>query len=276
MSVPVSSERLKWIKRKVLVANEGEFIVKCNEFKQSKRILAEGDSWFSYPLGGGASNIILQLNSLYRPKDATILRKSSNGDEIAQMFAGNQKLENIQLLRDIHFDYFLVSGGGNDIVGVIDFELIVKKSNKAEPQPADFFNQELLNLRLDTIIMSYRNMLAYVRKFSKNKKIQIISHTYAYPRIKKGAKVLGLIEVGPWIAPFTSGIIPAAHHFKAIDYLIDQMAERLLALADAEDNFHVIDTRKLVKANQWNDEIHPTDKGFETIGQKFKEKIDSL
>lgn len=85
--------------------------------KDNLRILAEGDSWFEYPLpithGDG---VIFQLQKLL---GYPIANMAHHGLEVEQMMGLSMRQEVISRLTDprVKFDALLFSGGGNDIAG---------------------------------------------------------------------------------------------------------------------------------------------------------------
>lgn len=74
-----------------------------------KIILAEGDSWFNYPI------ILTDLvDVIGMDKDLAVYSIASGGDWLLNMLTARVYVEELSLL---HPDYFLISGGGNDLVG---------------------------------------------------------------------------------------------------------------------------------------------------------------
>jgi len=74
-----------------------------------KVILAEGDSWFNYP-------IILTdiIDRIAMEKDFAVYSLASGGDWLLNMLTARHYVEELSVL---HPDVFLISGGGNDLVG---------------------------------------------------------------------------------------------------------------------------------------------------------------
>lgn len=77
--------------------------------KDCRVILAEGDSWFNYP-------VVLTdvIDWLGMEKNFAIYSIASGGDWFMNMLNEQQYIEELSL---VYPDVFLVSGGGNDIVG---------------------------------------------------------------------------------------------------------------------------------------------------------------
>ena len=81
---------------------------------------------------------------------------------------------------------------------------------------------------------------------------------------------------------------PESHWVAVADYLIDTLADGLLALSkgpNAIKNFHVVNTRGLLKraqlghpgdSNDWQNEIHPNDRGYKKIAKKVEPILESL
>lgn len=74
-----------------------------------KIILAEGDSWFNYPLI--LTDIIDRISM---DEDFALYSLASGGDWFLNMLTGREYVEELSLL---HPHVFLISGGGNDLVG---------------------------------------------------------------------------------------------------------------------------------------------------------------
>ena len=77
--------------------------------KSNITILAEGDSWFNYP-------VILTdiIDRISMDKNLAVYSIASGGDWLLSMLTGRQYVEELSIL---HPDWFLISGGGNDLVG---------------------------------------------------------------------------------------------------------------------------------------------------------------
>ena len=72
-------------------------------------VLAEGDSWFNYPII--LTDIIDRINM---DKDLAVYSIASGGDWLLNMLTGREYVEELSIS---HPDWFLISGGGNDLVG---------------------------------------------------------------------------------------------------------------------------------------------------------------
>ncbi|HEY9005443.1 MAG TPA: hypothetical protein VIM75_04870 [Ohtaekwangia sp.] len=88
-----------------------------------KIVLAEGDSWFNYP-------ILLTdiIDRIAMESNYALYSLAAGGDWFLNMLTGRQYVEELSLL---HPDVFLISGGGNDLVGSRRLAAIVDPSGKS-------------------------------------------------------------------------------------------------------------------------------------------------
>ena len=86
-------------------------------------VLAEGDSWFNYPII--LTDIIDRINM---EKDLAVYSIASGGDWLLNMLDGRQYVEELSI---IHPDWFLISGGGNDLVGSRRLATILQPDGKS-------------------------------------------------------------------------------------------------------------------------------------------------
>ena len=124
----------KW-NRKSFKKREKLFWKRVNRGNVSKLILAEGDSWFEYPKF--ISEIIDQLN---KRKHYAISSLAYGGDWISNILYEQQYIEKLSLIKP---DVFLISGGGNDIVGGHRLAQLVHKRKEIDlPQNLDLNSKE--------------------------------------------------------------------------------------------------------------------------------------
>lgn len=153
------------------------------------RILAEGDSWFEYPLPLiGGDGVIVQLERLL---GYPILNMAHHGDEVRQMLALQQRREIIARLSDpnIRFDAMLFSGGGNDLVGN-QFCLWLKDVQTGVP-PEQLLNDERVKAIIGTVEAGYEDLIEIRNRHSPN--TALFLHGYDFPK----ATGIGVCGVGP-------------------------------------------------------------------------------
>jgi hypothetical protein len=246
------------------------------------RILAEGDSWFAYPKGGlifGApSNVVDQLKSMGGDPDLVIHDLSSNGDEAVAMVCGDSKLDMIKRLASHAYDVLLFSGGGNDIVGIYDFEFFLNEYQSGF-LATDCIRVDRFERRLTQIRHAYCDLIELVLDYSRNKAIRIVTHTYDIPVPNpQGAEFLGgLLKIAgarSWMHPYmvTKKIVDPAIQKEIARYMLDRLGSMLKSIAmqpGYSEHFVVVDTHGLVGPNEWRNEIHPTPDGFRKVAQKI-------
>ena len=141
-----------------------------------RRILAEGDSWFS--LGSvPAENMLLELDF---PERTVIVNIAKPGDEIVRMGDPNRAKVFKRLVAGIKsksyvWDVILLSGGGNDLIDCVGD--ILKAGNSVDA----CIRQSVLQDCMRAIGLGYRS-LASMRDApgSRNTNCPMIGHTYDY------------------------------------------------------------------------------------------------
>ncbi|KAA2238774.1 hypothetical protein F0L74_21400 [Chitinophaga agrisoli] len=247
------------------LANQVETLVRRKLYKRLKktdriRIVAEGDSWFQYP-------IVVQdtLDHLYRIYAIRSLALA--GDTLEHYMAHR---DYVAAIGEEEAHIFLVSGGGNDILGS-QFEGFLRET----PDPTDntpkrylqdsFFTK--LQLLEDWYVEMFRELLI------RYPDLHILSHSYDYiipvdtEQFPKKKSWLGQYMV-------KKGIVPQAEREQLIRYILDEFNVHLKrALDQFPDNATYIDARGLVNRESWHDEIHPTNEGFGLIADRFTAAI---
>ncbi|HMG89320.1 MAG TPA: hypothetical protein VK589_04650 [Chryseolinea sp.] len=103
---------------------------------EKKVILAEGDSWFNYP-------IILTdiIDRIRMEKNFALYSLAAGGDWFLNMLTGREYVEELSLL---HPDIFLISGGGNDLVGSKRLAAIVDPSGESKEYQKNEWAKEII------------------------------------------------------------------------------------------------------------------------------------
>jgi hypothetical protein len=120
-----------WLNRKSTLKRIKRFANKIKRLKQDKSyriIYAEGDSWFQFPLF--IKDIIDWLND---NRQYVIYSDAYGGDWITNIIYESQYVSALSVLRP---GYFLISGGGNDMVGNNRLSIMVQK-NYGKPKYTD-------------------------------------------------------------------------------------------------------------------------------------------
>jgi N-acetyl-anhydromuramyl-L-alanine amidase AmpD len=231
------------------------------------RIVAEGDSWFQYPIL--LKDTLDQLYKLY-----AIRNFSEAGDTLANYLKEKKYLNAIE---EENAGIFLVSGGGNDVIGE-EFQHFLRET----PDPADRTPRKYLNekffAQLDQLEALYTEMFDELT--DRYPELQILVHCYDYvipvdtthPDSKKKSSWSGKYMI-------EKNIAPQAEREALVVFILDEFAARMESLAKPDrfgGKVTFIDTRKLVKRDIWFDEIHPKNEGFELVADKFVKEIERI
>lgn len=254
---------------------------------QAKDVLvAEGDSWFDYPL----HDVLRILEDHYGYDIESVATKGHRVEDMA--YSGGQLEEFTRRIEKVLRNgsvprAILLSGGGNDLAGK-EFGMLL---NHAESAIAG------LNRTIVDGIINERLKIAYVFIISKitnvcqkriGHSLPIIVHGYDHP-VPDGRGFLGgwWFLPGPWLEP----------GFREKGFDIDRLQVRIDIAKELIDCFnamlsevvslpefthvHYIDLRGTLSAannykDDWDNELHPSESGFEKVTSKFAQVIDGL
>jgi hypothetical protein len=236
-------------------------------------LLADGDSWFDYPLDGIIpginTDIIAQLpgQCAIQPH---ILNLAVHGDTTMNELglARTQKIINgIKAAPPGgKFDAILFSGGGNDIAGD-QFCIWLSDAAGVGSNPAFALNPARFNGILSVIEASYLDLIQL--RDDNLPGAPIFAHGYDFA-IPSGVGVCG---VGPWLKPsldFCGWTIPAAA-LQIVHDAIAQFGNLVARLAsNPANNLIFVPTQGTLNSTQWANELHPNKAGFGLMAAKFK------
>ncbi len=224
------------------------------------RLLAEGDSWFQFPLGPpwGLADVLVNLMPHYAIYDV-----SAAGDTFENMSAGLDKLET--LIAEKKPRGFLFSAGGNDIAGP-QFEGYVKGHDPGFA-PADYLSVNFAHF-LHAIEGKYNTLLSRLTRTFPDLKIFCNGYDWAIPRSSG--------RFGVWLWPsFELRGVPPETRPKIVAAMIDRFNEMLERQAGLFDGKVIhVDCRGIVTETRWFDELHPNDAGFVDVAKKFRTAIE--
>ncbi len=218
------------------------------------KIVAEGDSWFQYPLI--LKDVIDQLCDLDKFKYA-IYGLSEAGDLLSNIVREDEITAAIE---NENPDVFLISGGGNDMVGNERMASMVHKyshNRKVENYPNKKFDEFL-----DEIEDIYRNL--FTRLLAKRRHLKIVCHGYDF----------AIPNAGKWLGkPLEKQkIVDKTLQKGIVAVMIDRFNERLNAIAnDFVGSVYHVDCRSVV--TDWYDELHPKNTSYFKVAERFDEVI---
>jgi len=246
-------------------------------------LVAEGDSWFDYPL-----NDVLRFLEDRHGYD--VESAAHAGDSVEQMAYSNGQLEEFLrrieklLRRGVVPKAIVLSGGGNDLAGP-EFAMLLNHAESSIAGLSDPILRGVIDERLRTAYVVILSSVTRACEVRVGRKLPIVVHGYDYP-VPDGRGVGGVFGFlpGPWLEPGfrVKGFSHLDDRRAIIVVLIDRF-NKMLAEVAARPGFehvHHIDLRRtLTSANykaDWANELHPTAKGFEAVAKKFAAVIAGL
>lgn len=235
------------------------------------RMLAEGDSWFDYPLfvKGGI------IPRLEKRLGVGILNMAKAGDEVRYMLGVKQRLDLIDRLKKGppgggKWEVLFFSGGGNDIVG--DPMALWVRDWYSSAKPEDLLDAKRYQAALDLVMGGYEDLVDVRNAYSPDTHIVVHAYDIAFPN---GAKACHFF--GPWLKPtFDLHGFPKSVDTRraVVKVMLTQFAERLDAFKKAHKNIIFVNKQGTLKKEcAWHNELHPSDDGFDTMANAFAEAV---
>jgi len=244
-------------------------------------IIVEGDSWFSYPLFPDICEI------LQRRFDYTVdSRAAHHGHTLEDMAYSEYQLYKLAWILAEHArkkqtpKAVLLSAGGNDIVGK-QFGFLLNHDNSGREKLNAAVVKGLLDERLRPAAVELITSVTELCVHYFGRIVPIVIHGYDIPF--PDGRGFPLSWHGPWMRP---GFIEKGYKVATKRDLIrnrqiirelileyNKMLEDLQQLDDSLGHVHYLSLLGTLKSenyfDDWNDELHPTEKGFIAIAKKF-------
>lgn len=250
------------------------------------RMLAEGDSWFSF--GSFFGNSL--LDALEFDQRTLIIQTAMPGDTLSRMADWWKDLNFNNLLAGAvatPFDAILISGGGNDLINALSTQTpgggVLRLFNPNEPPMSaeDCIDEEAWAKFEKYLHANFREISKRAKGSRANSGTPVFVHTYDFATPRESGFGLGR---GPWLCrAFQAHNIPEMRWVP----LMDVLSSRLQALITGLDfpNVHVIDTLgTLQRADpsdegetaHWLNEIHPSREGYRELAKAWKKSVESV
>lgn len=251
---------------------------------RQETLLAEGDSWFDYP----GTDILNDLEDRYGYDVEDVAKRGDTVEEMAysddQLDKFIRKLEKLIRKGDLP-KAILLSGGGNDITG----ETLKRLLNRAD-SPAPGLNQLIVDEIVNGLVKnSYIHILSSVTEVCKIKTgntIPILTHSYDYAVADgRGFTIIGIPVSGPWLEPgfIAKGYSDIDQRIEIVKDLISRFHSMLQGVNNMPEFSHVkhVDLTGTLSYGSdyktwWDNELHPTDLGFEHVTDKIVAALDTL
>lgn len=238
------------------------------------RVLAEGDSWFDYPVPFFGGGIIVRLERLL---GLPILNMAKAGDEVRFMLGVEERKQMAQQLRDGcpsggPWDVLLFSGGGNDIVAN-PMALWVRDFAAGQP-PESLVHRPRYDAALAIVRAGYEDLIAMRDALSPM--TQLVFHAYDFA-VPDGRAVCHL---GPWLKPTFDlrGFPSQQAGFEVVKLMLSDLAKMLASLEAVHPKLTFINGQGTLAPDRddWHNELHPSRKGFEKFAVLFHEQLRAL
>lgn len=218
-------------------------------------VVSEGDSWFQYPIR--LDDVIDVLM-----EELNVLSLGAAGDLLASMAS---HAEYVSAIEEERADFFLISGGGNDMLHSGRLAEFLKPY--ADGMGADeVVERERWSLFLSELTSTYRGIfMPIVTRFPR---LTILCHGYDYalPRVN-----------GKWLGqPLARRGVPKPLWNDVVRILINGFNDALKKVAaDFPNRVVHVDCRGAVgdSQNSWFDELHPRDSGYQRVAELFAKEI---
>ena len=272
--------------------------------KGEKIILAEGDSWFEFP-GIGYRRFVFEfvkdiIDWLNKEENYAIFCFASAGDWLSNIISTKDYIENLPIHTP---DVFLISGGGNDLVGDRLAIMLNSKENIVTEPKLDWFGQDITKddeinegrkylstdfyAFLNLVRVQYYILFTNIRSKPTYEKMRIITQGYDF--VRPTNKIYWSFSFQPLLNYFTDhgkwlrqpfmlkGICDEDLQRKISKAMIHEFNEMMISIIKSEnfENIHHIDCRGIVQKYGWHDEMHPKSKSFREIAKLYIKCIDS-
>ncbi len=251
-------------------------------------LVAEGDSWFQFPVF--IDETVTQLGTNY-----LISCVSAAGDTARNMILGpvgprrREYLQELQRNAD-RVQAFLLSAAGNDIIGE-DEEIgdgtpvlrkILHNPGNGSNDPTDYIREDELHKRIEFLRDAYRTVCTSVRHDERFTKLPILLHgydiPYPHPWGENDRRNPLWASRDRWLgSAFSFAGIHGDIRRQILVVLIDRLYVMLGEVAAEYSHVHVVDCRgALPQVTDWADEIHATSQGYAKVAQRFRDTLRSL
>lgn len=240
-------------------------------------LIAEGDSWFDYPL----HDVLSDLEDLHGYDVESVARKGDNVEDMAysdgQLDSFARRVEKV-LRTGVKPKAILVSGGGNDIAGD-EFAILLNHATSSIAGLNASIVTGIIDEHVHDAYVTILKAITFVCESLIGEAVPILIHGYDYP-VPDGRGFLGGWGPlpGPWFEPGfrRKGYQAMKSRMSIVAELIVRFNAMLESVAGRTPFTHVryVNLRKTLSTGSdyeewWANELHPTRKGFEAVTAKF-------
>lgn len=280
-------------------------------FEHHARVLAQGDSWFAFPLPvfEGPRNLIQAI----APRKPTVAIDLAIVGDTAENMAQGERFAQMRAIlaggggeEPIRVAAILLSAGGNDLIDRIA-DLVgtvtraVKRAAAGRGSAAMQAAQQEAQRRVlqavttgeatqiyDDVVTHLRTLIA-ARDGGPSAAAPVVLHGYAHVTPRDAPALRLPIKVGPWIWAKLSPLgYTQAQQQEIAARVIDEFNRRLAALHHEAAGVHVLDLRRLQAPGGplpaadpgwldptpfWHDEIHLNREGWKCVASRLYDPL---
>jgi hypothetical protein len=229
------------------------YIKKLNKGSKIK-ILCEGDSWIHYPFS--ANDLYNYLNS----NDNFALYSIAEGGKTLKKIRSSRSY--LSAIKKIQPHFFIISGGGNDLIKGFDYNNFIEKDTSLElayvkfSKEGESFFADIGNHFFEIFSLIHLNF----------PNLKILCHGYSYPISSKN-KVLEK-------SFFKFDSITDTHKESFIKAIVDRFNKELYLKSIKFPNVSYFDIRNHSNNMNWKDDIHLRD--YKLIGSLIETRINHI
>ena len=223
------------------------------EYVGKKSVVAEGDSWFALPAFLRVPAIADRIG-----KDGRFVMENIAhwGHTLRQIIAAQEYARVLQRARP---DYFMISGGGNDLQeGLANGSFIYAYDPARTP---DAYLTPAGMAALDEIEKGYQAIFDQVSPAYPTMPVLCFGYDYPRPLVGDG------VYIGRHLR--AKGIPDRAME-PIMDAVIDKLNARIKRVASGYAKAIFLDCRTVTKPDTWVDDMHPGVDGFKALAAQFE------
>ncbi|WP_292148402.1 SGNH/GDSL hydrolase family protein [Mesorhizobium sp.] len=239
-------------------------------------LIAEGDSWFDYPF----HDILSDLEDSY---GFDVESAAHRGDTVEDMAYSDGQLDDFarrveKVLRTgVEPRAILLSGGGNDVAGD-EFAMLLNHATSSIAGLNESIVAGVIDQRIRDAYVTILSAVTEICKGHLGHPVPIVIHGYDYPVPDGRGFWGGGLFPGPWLEPGfrRKGYTQMGKRKQICVKLIDRFNTMLEGLAGNPPFEHVkfLNLRNTLLTDAtyktwWENELHPTPKGFQAVTKKF-------
>jgi len=220
-------------------------------FAGRPKVCGEGDSWINilWPISSALGHERTFYDVIQRSRRYDMRDFGFPGDTFDDMLAEKEYEVSI---KSGTFDYFIFSGGGNDVLGGGALTSFLKRRNETDPDaPVEIWlNMDAVNDAFEKLREGYTTIAAETEVWA-NSNTTLLIHGYDYAIPRPGGEWIGT----PLEDLDYDLVTDSAQIRTLIKHLVDEFYSVLGGVAANSPVTKVMNLRNIING-RWNDELH--------------------